>query len=135
MDLVDRQASLDDIKEYFCSTCNNYNGIKCRACCIDDTIELIENTPTVEAVPCDIHNDVCDQIMWERDVAMSQLEEYGIPFGGIAPDVVKVVRCKNCTNWARNVGVSDSPNGICFCHDICTNGEDYCSYGEGEAYK
>lgn len=48
---------------------------------------------------------------------------------------VEVVMCKNCTNWVRNVGVSDSPNGICFYHDICTNGEDYCSYGEEEAYK
>lgn len=95
----------------------------------------IEEAPTVDAVPRDIHDGVCSQIMWERGVAMSQLEEYGIPFGGIAPDVVKVVRCKNCTNWARNVGVSDSPNGICFYHDICTNGEDYCSYAEKETYK
>lgn len=32
----------------------------------------------------------------ERDVAMEQLKERGIPFGGITPDVVKVTRCKNC---------------------------------------
>lgn len=57
MELIDRQASLNDIKEYFCSTCNNYNGIRCRACCVDDTIELIENTPTVDAVPVEPRND------------------------------------------------------------------------------
>lgn len=60
MDLIYKQASLDLIKKYFCSTCNNYNGIRCRACCVDDTIELIENTPTVEAVvlPCKVGDTV-----------------------------------------------------------------------------
>lgn len=33
---------------------------------------------------------------WERDCAIEQLKEHGIPFGGITPDVVKVVRCKDC---------------------------------------
>ena len=41
-----------------------------------------------------------------------------------------VVRCKDCQNWKRNVGLTDSPNGHCFEHDIDTNGRDFCSYGE-----
>lgn len=45
-------------------------------------------------------------------------------------DVVEVVRCKDCEEWKRNVGFADSPNGHCFCHDIDTNGFDFCSYGE-----
>ena len=50
----------------------------------------------------------------------------------IAPtvDAVEVVRCKDCRQWSRNVGVADSPNGHCFCHDIEMNGYDFCSYGE-----
>lgn len=45
-------------------------------------------------------------------------------------DAVPVVRCKDCDAWKRNVGIVDSPNGHCFEHDIDTNGQDFCSYGE-----
>ena len=45
-------------------------------------------------------------------------------------DAVPVVRCKDCKQWCRNVGFTDSPNGHCFYHDIDTNGCDFCSYGE-----
>lgn len=47
-----------------------------------------------------------------------------------AADVAEVVRCKDCDAWKRNVGIVDSPNGHCFEHDIDTNGQDFCSYGE-----
>ena len=46
-----------------------------------------------------------------------------------AADVAPVVRCKDCQDWKRNVGLTDSPNGHCFEHDIDTNGQDFCSYG------
>ena len=42
----------------------------------------------------------------------------------------ELVRCKDCKQWCRNIGIADSPNGHCFCHDIETNGHDFCSYGE-----
>lgn len=45
-------------------------------------------------------------------------------------DVVEVVRCKDCTDWRRNVGRVNSRNGHCFYHDTDTNGFDFCSYGE-----
>ena len=45
-------------------------------------------------------------------------------------DAVIVVRCRDCAAWKRNVGIADSPNGHCFEHDIDTNGQDFCSYGE-----
>lgn len=47
-----------------------------------------------------------------------------------AADVATVVRCKDCQYWKRNAGLTDSPNGHCFEHDIDTNGRDFCSYGE-----
>ena len=47
-----------------------------------------------------------------------------------AADVAPVVRCKDCQKWKRNVGLTDSPNGHCFEHDIDTNKRDFCSYGE-----
>lgn len=45
-------------------------------------------------------------------------------------DLVEVVRCKDCNQWKRNIGVTDSPNGHCFYHGIDSNGLDFCSYGE-----
>ena len=52
-----------------------------------------------------------------------------------AADVAPVVRCKDCDAWKRNVGIADSPNGHCFEHEIDTNGQDFCSYGEKKGEK
>ena len=49
---------------------------------------------------------------------------------GDAIDAVVVTRCKDCDAWTRNVVIVDSQNGHCFEHDIDTNGQDFCSYGE-----
>lgn len=45
-------------------------------------------------------------------------------------DAVPVVRCKDCKHWQRHTGVVDSPNGHCFALETCTNGMEFCSYGE-----
>ena len=80
---------------------------------------------TVDAVSRGVH----DQVRWERDIAMEQLKEHGIPFGGIAPDVVKVVRCKDCIYY--EIGKDYEP----YCNHV-THGipypkaDDFCSYGE-----
>lgn len=42
--------------------------------------EAAENAPEAEAVTLGAYK----QLMWERDMAISQLEEHGIPFGGKA---------------------------------------------------
>ncbi len=62
---------------------------------------------------------------WEADSIIDYLDD--------APtinDAEIVVRCRYCAAWKRNVGIADSPNGHCFEHDIDTNGQDFCSYGE-----
>lgn len=49
---------------------------------------------------CDIAIEalsVVEQIRWERDIALHQLEEIGLGFGEMA-DVQKVVRCKDCVH-------------------------------------
>lgn len=57
-----------------------------------------------------------------------------VPFDALeripVADVAPVVRCKDCQSWKRNAGLTDSPNGHCFEHDIDTNGQDFCSYRE-----
>lgn len=85
------------------------------------------------AVPMAVHN----QIRWERDQAMQQLKDHGIPFGGVAPDVVEVVRCKDC----RMAAMLRKPKGEviadCMLRKFHTDdedfievrGDDFCSYG------
>lgn len=84
---------------------------------------IINDAPTVDAVPL----EVWKQTAWERDIAIEQLEEHGIPFGGIAPDVVKVVRCKDCKHYDlyRLLCKNGNMNGW-------INFDGYCSYGERE---
>ena len=44
---------------------------------IDEIIQRIKNTPAVDAVSKSLY----DQIKWERDIALGQLEELGISLG------------------------------------------------------
>ena len=48
----------------------------------------------------------------------------------VIKNAVAVTHCKDCKQWRRNNGITESPNGHCFNHDIDTNGHDFCSYGE-----
>lgn len=89
---------------------------------------VLMQTKSVDAVS----REVLDQIRWERDIAIEQLKEHGIPFGGIAPDVVEVVRCKDCKYRIEDKDfvhghycVKRPHNGGYFCDD-----GDFCSYGK-----
>ena len=78
-----------------------------------------------------VSRGVLDQVRWERDTAIRQLEEHGIPFCGIAPDVVKVVRCKDCKHYCQYPKV-DKPKA-CFVHPLTPHfmpEDEFCSYGE-----
>ena len=46
-DLKDADALMENIKSNHCSKCVNYDGLKCRACWLDDAMYLIEYAPTV----------------------------------------------------------------------------------------
>lgn len=48
--MVNEKRLIEQIKEYFCESCNSYEGIKCRACWVDDVMGVIEDAPTVDAV-------------------------------------------------------------------------------------
>ena len=77
------------------------------------------------------------QIKCERDLAIQQLKgDYGVGLGERKnPDVVKVVRCKDC-KYSRGLQTTTIKSVV-----ICTNGEisdkefgrwahDFCSYGK-----
>ena len=48
--LIDANARIEEIKKAHCTNCENYNGIRCRACWVDDAIGLIDDAPAVDAV-------------------------------------------------------------------------------------
>lgn len=49
--LIDANAVLKEIKETYCTDCNNYNGVICRACTWMDAMDYIEDAQTVDAQP------------------------------------------------------------------------------------
>ena len=86
-------------------------------------VRALSELPSSDAV----RKGVLEQFRWERDVAMAQLEEYGIPFGTDKDeDMVRVVRCKDCRFWKNeHLCLVMSRYG-----SIDTKAEHYCSYGE-----
>lgn len=48
---IDREATIEKIKQVYCSDCNSYNGVMCRACQIDDAILQIDAEPAADVAP------------------------------------------------------------------------------------
>lgn len=84
----------------------------------DMAIEALQTEPN-KAVP----PSLADVYKWERDIALSQLEEYGIGFAEKKrDDLVEVVRCKDCKfRRTENCAISS---------DMCLDAHDYCAFGE-----
>lgn len=72
---------------------------------------------------------VCEQVAWERDLAVQQLKDYGVGLGQVK-DLAEVTRCKDCKygDW------DSKPDDAMVC--LRTNdgfwrtGNDFCSRGE-----
>ena len=62
MRLIDADALTGRMKEFLCDPkkCDNYGGVRCRACQFDDAFNWIYLEPTVDAVPPEVvtHNTV-----------------------------------------------------------------------------
>ena len=84
--LIEVETVIEKIRKANCADCYSCNGVLCRACLVDDFISLLEDSPKVDAVSRGVH----DQVRWERDVAIEQLESYGVSLGEKA-EVAKVV--------------------------------------------
>jgi len=49
-DLISREAALNALKSY-CNGCDNYNGVRCGSCLIDNAIIAVDAVPSVDAEP------------------------------------------------------------------------------------
>ena len=48
--LIDGNARIEEIRKAYCTNCDNYDGVRCRSCWVDDAVGLFEDAPTVDAV-------------------------------------------------------------------------------------
>ena len=48
---IEREALMRRIKEIHCSECDNYHGVRCRACWVDDTLDYIDSEPAADVAP------------------------------------------------------------------------------------
>lgn len=70
---------------------------------LNAVLATIDDMPTVDAVP----KSACDQIKWERDIAISQLESYGVQLGENFNMKTEV-----CAKWYEQ-GLSSFKCSIC----------------------
>lgn len=48
---IEREATIKRIQEVYCTDCNSYNGVRCRACATGDAIDIIEDAPAADVAP------------------------------------------------------------------------------------
>jgi hypothetical protein len=85
----------------------------------------IDKLPTADVISAEAYN----QVAWERDMAMQQIESYGVSFGSNA-ELAEVVRCKDCKEFEPH---GNGKAGICRNKKLkpCLRyATDFCSYGE-----
>ena len=63
MRLIDADALIERIKDRYCTECDNYYGVRCRACSADDAISMADESQTVEAIPVKWLLDRLDEIL------------------------------------------------------------------------
>lgn len=87
------------VKYGFCSDCRHkYESKNCVQCDCYTSVKQI-----MDAVPVEAY----EQVKWERDQAIDQLNSIGKGFGEKMDDVVPVVRCKECIHYTDEIGWCD----------------------------
>lgn len=69
---IERDALMLRIKEIHCAECDSYNGVRCRACWVDDTLDYIDSEPAADVAPVR-HG------RWEFEVGMNFYKERNCP--------------------------------------------------------
>lgn len=64
MRLIDADALEKGLKDWYCDpkNCDSWNGVRCRACLLDDALNAIEDAPTVERAVEEVEGTVEQQL-------------------------------------------------------------------------
>ena len=49
-EFIDREKAIANVKAAYCCGCENYNGVRCRACQIMDAMDVLEDEPAVPVI-------------------------------------------------------------------------------------
>ena len=49
-EFIDREKAIANIKAAYCCGCENYNGVRCRACQIMDAMDVLEDEPAAPVI-------------------------------------------------------------------------------------
>ena len=93
----------------------------------DELYAILPELPEIRKKGCAAY---CPKAAWCKKDGHCLIARGAKSKGYLQPDFVNVVRCKDCKQWRRNIGFTDSPNGHCFYIDMDTNQNHFCSYGE-----
>lgn len=47
---IEREATIEQARLFYCKDCNSYNGVLCRSCGFNDAMLFIEDAPTADVV-------------------------------------------------------------------------------------
>lgn len=72
-EFIDREKAIANIKAAYCRGCENYNGVRCRACQIMDAMDVSEDEPAV----------VPDTQRWRKTAEEPPTREDGNEIGSI----------------------------------------------------
>ena len=123
--LISKNALLEEF-EWLLSVVNESSKDEVR-----DVIQRINNAPAVDAVP----RGLFEQYKWERDVAISQLEDLGISFGQKVEyaNVVSKEQYEELREDFVDLVCSGTNNPAPYCknrRDECVDWYGYCTYNK-----
>ena len=90
---IEREALMRRIKEIHCAECDSYNGVRCRACWVDDTLDYIDSEPPADVAP----------------VRHGRWEEWDDGFGGT------YYHCSVCGEDWCTIDGTPAENGMRYC--------------------
>ena len=107
-------------KQFVCGHCNEVCSEEPCESSDCDWMAFIDKEPAADVVSKGLY----EQIKWERDVALAQLEEYGVSLGEKA-DVAEVVhakwddngRCTNCGGHAPYYSMASTYYASPYCFE------------------
>lgn len=96
MRYIDADALIEKIQETVCTKCGDiYDGIKCKSCGIDDTLNFLEDAPTADVVPREEYEKAKAEAIKEFADRLKQ-RKYGINWYG--DDVCYIVEANEIDN-------------------------------------
>ena len=67
---IDADMFAEQLRLNYCKDCNSYNGMRCRACEIDDALDFIEDAPTADVAPkSETIKEYLAKVLEKKDIA------------------------------------------------------------------